>query len=108
VSDTPDLNDLLRQAMDMQERLVAAQAAARATTIEGTAGGDLVRVTMTGYGDVTAVRIAPEAVDPDDIELLEDLLVAAFRDAAHQVRERQAAALGDLGNLGLPGLGGPS
>jgi DNA-binding YbaB/EbfC family protein len=108
------MNELLRSAMEMQQRLIAAQDEARAVTVEGSAGAGLVRVTMTGEGDVTAVRIAPEAVDPNDLEMLEDLVVAALRDATHQVRERQAAAIGDLGglgglgDLGLPGLPGSS
>jgi DNA-binding YbaB/EbfC family protein len=107
VSDLPDMDELLRQAMAMQEQLAAAQDRARETVVEGRAGGGSVRVSMTGGGEVTAVRIDPEVVDPSDVEMLEDLVLAAVRDALHQVQELQSAALGGLGNLGdLGGLGG--
>jgi hypothetical protein len=107
VSDLPDLNELLRQAMAMQEQLAAAQEEARETVVEGRAGGRSVRVSMTGGGEVTAVRIEPEVVDPNDVEMLEDLVLAALRDAMHQVQELQSGALGGLGDLGdLGGLGG--
>ena len=103
MSDEPNLNDLLQQAMAMQERILAAQAEAGARTVEGRAGGGLVRVTMTGAGDVTAVSIAPEAIDPTDPELLEDLVLAAIRDALQAVEALRSSALGgvDLGALGL-------
>jgi DNA-binding YbaB/EbfC family protein len=106
VTDVPDMNDLLRQAMAMQEQLMAAQQEAAERTVTGTAGGGLVRVVMTGGGDPTAVHIAPEAIDPADPELLEDLVLAAMRDAIHEVRQLQASAMGglDLGALG--GFGG--
>ena len=115
MSDEPDLSDLLRQAMTMQEQILAAQAEANARTVEGRAGGGLVRVTMTGAGDVTAVSIAPDAIDPSEPELLEDLVLAAFRDAVHKVEALRSEAMGgvDLGALGLDiggsdlGGGGP-
>jgi nucleoid-associated protein EbfC len=110
VSDLPDMNELIQQAMAMQEQLAAAHEQARSTTVDGQAGGGLVRVTMTGDGEVTAVRIAPDAVDPDDLTMLEDLVLAALHDATHRARELQAGSLlgglGDLGDLGdLGGLG---
>ena len=61
---------------------------------------------MTGGGEVTAVRIAPEAVDPDDVAFLEDLVLAALHDAAEKAQQLQAKAMGGLGDLGLGGLGG--
>jgi DNA-binding YbaB/EbfC family protein len=101
------MNDLLRQAMAMQEQLLAAQQEAAERKVTGTAGGGLVRVTLTGGGEPSAVEIAPEAIDPADPELLEDLVLAALRDAMHQVQRLQASAMGglDLGALGLGGLG---
>ena len=106
VPDVPDISDLLRQAMAMQEQLMAAQQEAAERTVEGSAGGGLVRIDMTGSGEPTAVHLAPEVIDPDDPELLEDLVLAALRDARHRVQELQASAMGglDLGALG--GLGG--
>ena len=65
---------------------------------------------MTGAGEVRSVTLAPEVVDPADIDMLQDLIVAALHDAAHQVTEMQRKALGSLGGLGdiLGGMSGPS
>ena len=70
--------------------------------VTGSAGGELVQVTMTCDNNVTAVSIKPEAVDPDDVEMLEDLIVAAFNDAqskAQQERDKRMGAFGSLGGL---------
>jgi DNA-binding YbaB/EbfC family protein len=104
MTDLPDMNDVLRQALAMQEQLLAAQQEASERTVEGTAGGGLVRVTMTGGGDATAVAISPDAIDADDPELLEDLVLAAIRDALHKIRELQVSAMGGLAGLDLAGL----
>lgn len=102
-----DLGALLEQAMTVQQQLLAAQEQASHEVVEGTAGGGLVRISMSGTGEVTAVRIAPDAVEPDDVTLLEDLVLAAIHDAAAKVRERQATTLQGIGGLaGLPGLPG--
>ena len=100
---------LLEQAQQMQQQLAAAQEQLAQEEVTGTAGGSLVSVTMTGQGEVTAVTIAPAAVDPDDVESLQDLVVAAFRDASRAVNELTASRMGPLagglgGGLGLPGL----
>ncbi|HST98869.1 MAG TPA: YbaB/EbfC family nucleoid-associated protein, partial [Geodermatophilus sp.] len=81
---------LLEQAQQMQQQLAAAQEQLAQEEVTGTAGGGLVSVTMTGQGEVTAVTIAPAAVDPDDVESLQDLVVAAFRDASRAVNELTA------------------
>jgi hypothetical protein len=94
--------DLLASA---QEAL-SAQADAVNQTVEGTSGGGVVKATMTGGGEVVAVTLSPEVVDPSDIEMLQDLIVAALRDATAQVTELQRQALGVLGNLDLGSLGG--
>ena len=105
-----DFSALLEQAQEMQQQLMAAQAQAQATVVEGRAGGGSVVVTMSGTGEITAVRIAPEVVDPADVEMLEDLVLAALHDAAAQVSRLQSEAMGGLGGalggLGLPGLDG--
>jgi DNA-binding YbaB/EbfC family protein len=113
VSDVPDMNEILRQAMAMQEQLLAAQQEASERLVVGSAGGGLVRVTLTGSGEPTGVHIASEAIDPDDPEILEDLVLAALRDALHALRELQASAVGGLdlaalgfGDLGLGGMPG--
>ena len=93
-----DPQALLARALEMQQRLLDAQAEAADETVEGSAGGGKVRVTLTGTGDVTAVRIDPSVVDPDEVELLEDLIVAALHDAAARVgllaEQRLGAGLG--------------
>jgi DNA-binding YbaB/EbfC family protein len=102
-----DPQSLLAQALEMQQRLVEAQEQAANAVIEGSAGGGKVKVIMTGTGEVTAVRIDPSVVDPAEVDLLEDLVVAALRDAATRVAEQagQGLGLGDLGGA-LGGLGG--
>jgi len=109
MSDAFDPQALLAQALEMQQRLLDAQAEAADETVEGTAGGGTVRVTMTGTGDVTAVRIDPSVVDPQEVELLEDLVVVALRDASAKVGALAEQRLGSglLGGMGdLFGGGG--
>ncbi|MEP7020420.1 MAG: YbaB/EbfC family nucleoid-associated protein [Pseudonocardiales bacterium] len=106
----PDLQQLMMQAQKMQAQLEAAQDELAEAEVTGTSGGGLVTVTMKGTGEVTALLIDPKAVDPDDIETLQDLIIAALRDASHSVGELAADKMGPLaggaglGGLGLPGL----
>lgn len=108
----PNMQQLMKQAQKMQQQMLDAQAELAATEVTGTAGGGLVTATLTGGGELTSLTIDPKAVDPDDIETLQDLVVAAVRDA-HRVAGELAAqkmgpmtnALGGgLGGLGLPGM----
>jgi len=99
-----DMNELLRQAQEMQERLMAAQAESAETVVEGQAGGGLVKVTTTGAFDFRSVTIDPSAVDPDDVELLEDMVLAAVRDAVARASEQAQQAMGQAGLGGLGGL----
>jgi DNA-binding YbaB/EbfC family protein len=96
-----DLGGLLESA----QQAFSAQAEAAAQVVEGSAGGGVVTVEMTGNGEVTAVTLAPEVVDPDDIEMLQDLIVAALHDAGVKVTDLQRQALGALGGLDIGGLG---
>ena len=101
--------ELLKQAQQMQQQLVAAQEELAQREVTGSAGGGLVTATMTGSGDVTAISIAPSAVDPDDLETLQDLVVAALHDAKREADALAAQTMGPLagglgGGLGLPGL----
>ena len=102
MTDGFDPQALLAQALEMQQRLLDAQAEASEATVEGTSGGGKVVVTMTGTGEVTAVRIDASVVDPADIELLEDLIVAALRDANTKVGllAEQRLGSGLLGGMG--------
>ncbi|MCW2597973.1 MAG: uncharacterized protein JWR06_1072 [Jatrophihabitans sp.] len=105
------MQQLMKQAQKMQEQLAAAQEELAATEVTGTAGGGLVTATVTGSGELVSLTIDPKAVDPDDVETLQDLIVAAFRDANRAVGELAAekmgpvtGGMGGLGGLGLPGL----
>lgn len=89
-----------------QEMLAKAQAELAATTIEGTAGGGAVRVTMSGEQKITSITIERDVVDPDDVEMLQDLIMAAIGDAADRASALQNESFGAItGGLNLPGLG---
>ena len=108
----PNMNQMLKQVQQMQEEMAKAQEQLKSETVEATAGGGTVTVVMTGELKVAEVRIDPEAVDPEDVELLQDLVLAAFNEALRAAQELQTrklgaatGGLGDLaGGLGLPGL----
>ena len=102
----PDPNAMMRQVQKMQEALKAKTEELEGREFTGTASGEMVSVTMTGKHQVTAVKIKPEAVDPDDIEMLEDLVAAAVNDAIRQVDETTESEMGKItGGLNIPGLG---
>ncbi len=104
-----DLGALLQQAQQMQEDLQAAQDRLAEATVDGTVAGGAVSVTVSGTGELTAVTIAPEALDGTDADALADLgdlIVAAFRDARAKVDELASQTLGPLAG-GLPGMPGP-
>lgn len=104
----PNLQQMLKQAQKMQQQVAEAQAELAEAEVTGTAGGGLVTVTMSGAGEVKAVKIDPKAVDPDDVETLEDLVVAAMHNASEAVRdlteEKMGPVTGGMGGLGLPGF----
>ena len=102
----PDLSKLLEQAQVMQQQLIEAQAAAAEQIVEGVAGGGVVKVTVTGGMDFQTVTIDPAAVDPDDVEMLQDLVLAAIHDAVARVNELQQDSLGGLGGALGGMLGG--
>jgi DNA-binding YbaB/EbfC family protein len=106
----PGVNPM-EMLMQMQASMAAAQDALANTTVDATVGGGVVRATVTGDGELRVIKIDPSVVDPDDIETLEDLVVAAVVEAMRQARELQADKLAavtggvDLGSM-LGGLGG--
>jgi DNA-binding YbaB/EbfC family protein len=105
----PDMQQLMKQAQQMQRQLAAAQEELAAATVEGTSGGGIVKATLTGSGELTALAIDASAVDPDDVETLQDLVVAAVRDGKRAADELAAQTMGPLtggigGSLGLPGF----
>lgn len=109
----PDLQAMLAQAAEMQAAVVGKQQALAGETFEGSAGGGMVTAVVTGTGEVVSVNIDPAVLDPDDPELVGDLVVAAVNQALAAMRE-EAADLGigslpeglDLGGLSLDDLGG--
>ena|SRR5438270_7964104 len=104
----PNMQQLMKQAQQMQQQLMSAQAELGDAQVEGSAGGGLVRATMSGTGELLALQIDPQAVDPDDVETLQDLVVAAVRDGARAAseltQEKMGPLAGGLGGLGLPGM----
>jgi nucleoid-associated protein EbfC len=104
-----DLNKLMQQAQQMQQQMEKAQAELARETVEASAGGGMVTVTATGALEITAIKIDPSAIDPDDPDLLADMIVAAVNEALRSARSlmesKLGSAMGGLGELGLPGLG---
>ncbi len=95
-----NMQAMMKQAQKMQEQLAKAQEELENTEVEGSAGGDLVKVTLNGKKKLLFVGIKPEAVDPDDIEMLEDLIIAAYNDALEQAEELEAEKM-PLGTGGM-------
>jgi DNA-binding YbaB/EbfC family protein len=102
------MQQLMKQAQKMQQQLQTAQAELAEARIEGSAGGGLVSATVTGNGELLEITISPEAVDPTDVETLQDLVVAAVRDATRRAGELAADKMGPLtgglSGMGIPGL----
>jgi nucleoid-associated protein EbfC len=103
-----DMNAMLKQAQQMQEQMQKAQEEAKHEVVEASAGGGMVMVKANGGGELVEIRIDPKAVDPDDPELLADMVLAAANEALRSAQEKTEAKLRgmmpDLGSLGLPGL----
>jgi nucleoid-associated protein EbfC len=102
-----DINSLLGQVQAMQQQMADAQAEAGATVLEGSAGAGKVKVTVTGTGEFTGVSLDKSIVDPNEVDLLEDLLLAALRDAAAKVAKLNESSMGSItGGMGLGNLFG--
>jgi DNA-binding YbaB/EbfC family protein len=105
-----DFNKMMEQVQQMQTQMQQAQEELKNETVQATAGGGMVTVTATGGGEIKEIKIDPKAIDPDDPEMLEDMVLAAVNEAvrsAHSLMESKIGGLaGGLGGLGLPGLGG--
>ncbi len=101
------MNKMLQQVQQMQADMLAAQDALAAATVEGSAGGGVVRAVVTGTGSLESLTIDPSVVDPEDVEMLQDLVVAAISDATRRASELQAEQLGAVtGGMQLGELGG--
>ena len=95
----PDMNALMRQAQKMQDDMKAKQAELEAAEYTGSASGEMVTVRMNGKHEILGITIKPEAVDPDDIEMLEDLVAAAVNATVKQVDETAEAEMGGQADL---------
>jgi nucleoid-associated protein EbfC len=101
------MGDMLQKVQQLQEEMVKAQESLADETVAVTAGGGAIEVTITGQQRLTAVKIDPDVVDPEDVEMLQDLIVAAVNEAIEKSQQMAAERLNSLtGGLGLPpGLG---
>ncbi len=99
-----NMNKMMKQVQQMQKQMAAAQEALGQETVEAAAGGGMVRVVMTGHGEIVSVEILREAVDPDDVEMLQDLVLSAVREGQDKARALAEERLGAItGGMGLPG-----
>ncbi len=100
-----NMNQLMKQAKKMQEEILQAQEALGARTVEGSAGDGAVKIQMNGHKQVLTVEISKEVVNPDDVEMLQDLLVVALQDAQTKVDEMTSAEMGKYTRgMNMPGL----
>ena len=95
-----NMNAIMQQARKMQEQMEKAQQELENAEVVGKAGGDMVQITMTGKKELNSVKLNKNAVDPDDVEMLEDLLVVAFNDAIAKADELSKDKMGAMGGLG--------
>ena len=100
-----EMNQMLKQVQKMQADMAAAQEALGAETVEASVGGGAVKAVVTGTGALESIVIDPGAVDPDDVEMLQDLIVAAVNEGLRQSQELQAKRLGGITGQLAPGLG---
>jgi DNA-binding YbaB/EbfC family protein len=101
----PEQMKMLRQIQKMQTDMVAAQEALAEETVEATVGGGVVKAVVNGHGDLQRISIDPSVVDPDDVETLEDLIVAAIAEGVRQARDLQQERMGKVtGGLGGGGV----
>ncbi|MBA4549967.1 YbaB/EbfC family nucleoid-associated protein [Thermoactinomyces intermedius] len=100
-----NMNQMLKQVKKMQQEMAKAQQELEKKEVEGTAGGGVVKVRMNGHKQLLGIEISPEVVDPDDVEMLQDLITAAINEAMKQAEELVAKDLGKFtGGLNIPGL----
>ncbi len=102
-----DMNKMLEQVQQMQTQMAQAQEELANERVEASAGGGMVTVTASGAGEIVAIKISPEAIDPEDPELLADMILAAVNEAlrsAQALAESKLGGAAGIGDLGLPGM----
>lgn len=101
------LGDIMRQAQRLQSEMARVQEEAKTKTVEASAGGGMITAVANGAGEIVSIRIEREVVNPDDIEMLQDLIVAACNEALKRAQEMVQAEMSRLtGGLQIPGMGG--
>ena len=100
-----NMNNMIKQAQKMQQDMLKMQEELETATFEATSGGGAVAVTVSGKKEITSIKLSPEVVDPDDVEMLEDLILVAVNDAMKKVDGANSEKLGKLtGGMSIPGL----
>ena len=100
-----NMNNLMKQAQKMQKQMMEKQEELQAKTLEMTSGGGAVKVVITGKKEIQELKINPDVVDPDDVEMLEDMLLAAINEAMRKIDEDSEKELSAVtGGLNIPGL----
>ena len=100
-----NMNNMIKQAQKMQQDMLKMQEELETAEFEATSGGGAVTVTVSGKKEITAIKLRPEVVDPDDVEMLEDLILVAVNDAMKKVDGANSEKLGKLtGGMSIPGL----
>src|SRR3954466_4056277 len=104
----PNMNQMLRQVQQMQAEMEKAQEQLKTEVVEASAGGGMVTVKVTGDLEIQEIKIDPDALDPEDVDMLQDMVLAAVNEAIRSAQELAASRMGGLtgglGDLGLPGL----
>jgi len=100
-----NIQKMMKEAQRMQERMAVAQSELAARTVEASAGGGKIKVVATGAGDIVSIKIDPQVVDPTDVEMLEDLVLAGVQQALEDAKKLAGDEMGKLtGGLKIPGL----
>ena len=99
------MQQMMKQAQKMQLQMARAQEELKTLQLEGSAGGGMVKAVASGEGDIVSITINPEVVDPEDVDLLQDMVLAAVNEALHAIAKESAERMGAVtGNMRIPGL----
>ncbi len=100
-----NMQQMMKQARKMQEQMAAMQEQLAQTTVDASAGGGMVKVTVNGDMQITSLKLDPEAIDPEDVEMLEDMIIAAVNEAIRGIADTANKQMGSItGGLNIPGM----